>query len=58
MRRYQLVFEESQAREIEALAREYGLTEQDVLEQLVDAGLDQVRTDATGACVQPTRLRE
>jgi 2-iminoacetate synthase ThiH len=58
MRRYQLVFEESQAREIEALAREYGLTEQDVLEQLVDAGLDQVRTEATEQRVEPERLRE
>jgi 2-iminoacetate synthase ThiH len=57
MHRYRLVFEESQAREIETLAREYGLTEQAVLEQLVDVGLDQVRTEA-GERVESTRLRE
>lgn len=45
MRRYQLVVEESQAREIETLAREYALTEQDVLEQLVSVGLDQLREE-------------
>jgi predicted transcriptional regulator len=57
VRRYKLVFEESQAREIESLAREYGLTEQAVLEQLVDVGLAEVRTDA-GERFEPTQLRE
>ncbi|WP_255195144.1 CopG family transcriptional regulator [Halorarius litoreus] len=47
MRRFQFVFEESEAREVEALAREYGLTEQAVLEQLVALGLEQVREDGS-----------
>lgn len=51
MRRFSLVCEESQAREIEGLAREYGLTEAEVLEQLVDLGLERVR-EGNG----PTRL--
>ncbi|WP_255150916.1 CopG family transcriptional regulator [Halorarius halobius] len=55
MRRYRLTFEESEAREIEALAREYGLTEQAVLEQLVAVGLEQVRDEHTD---DEPRLRE
>lgn len=42
MRRFQLVCEDSQARAIEALALEYGLTEQEVLEQLVAVGLEEL----------------
>ena len=58
MRRYQLVVEESQAREIETLAREYGLTEQGVLEQLVSVGLDQLREGDDESAVERRRLRE
>lgn len=57
MRRYQLVVEESQARDIETLAREYALTEQDVIEQLVSLGLDQLREGADEKPVD-RRLRE
>lgn len=45
MRRYSLVCDDSQAQEINALARTYGLTESEVLEQLVDVGLQQVSGD-------------
>jgi hypothetical protein len=42
MPRYTLVCDEEMARRIEGLAAEYGLTEQEVLEQLVDVGLEQL----------------
>ena len=42
MPRYTLVCDEEMARRIEELAAEYGLTEQEVLEQLVDVGLEQL----------------
>ena len=40
--RYTLVCDEEMAGRIEGLAAEYGLTEQEVLEQLVDVGLEQL----------------
>lgn len=42
MRRYTLVCDEEMAEEIEGLAVQYGLTEQEVLEQLVDVGIDEL----------------
>ena len=39
MRRFEFVAPSSTAREIELLAREYGLTEQEVIEQLVELGM-------------------
>lgn len=53
MRRFTLVCEEARAREIEGLAREYGLTEQEVLEQLVAIGLERVREGGDPAVLQP-----
>lgn len=47
MRTFHLVCEESSARQIEGLAREYGLTEQQVLEQLIDLGLDERSDEVT-----------
>lgn len=44
MRRFDLVCGDRRAREIERLAREYGLTERAVIEQLVELGLDEVET--------------
>lgn len=46
MRRFTLLLEDPEAREVEGLAREYGLTEQDVLHQLVGVGLEQLGVDA------------
>lgn len=43
MRRYTLVCEETTAREIEGLATRYDLTEQEVLAQLIDVGLEEIR---------------
>jgi 2-iminoacetate synthase ThiH len=42
MRRFTLVCDDERAAEIERLAEEYDLTEEDVLRQLVDLGLDTV----------------
>lgn len=42
MRRFTLVCEEPVAHEVEALAREYDLTEEEVLRQLVETGLENV----------------
>lgn len=54
MRRFSLVCDETQAREIEALAREYGLTEGEVLEQLIDLGLEQLHEeDGSRARLEP-----
>lgn len=41
-RRYSFVCEDDIARNIERLAREYDLTEEEVLRQLVSAGLETV----------------
>jgi hypothetical protein len=48
MHRYAVLVEDRQARRVEALAGQYGLTEQEVLRQLVEVGLDTVeeRADA------------
>ncbi|MFB6118821.1 CopG family transcriptional regulator [Halosegnis sp.] len=49
MRRFEFVASESTASAVERLAREYGLTEQEVVEQFVELGLaelDSERTDA------------
>jgi predicted transcriptional regulator len=40
--RYTLVCDDEVAREIDHLARRYELTEEEVLRQLVDLGLDEV----------------
>lgn len=40
--RYSVVCDEDRAREIAALAREYDLTEEEVLRQLVDVGLEEL----------------
>lgn len=45
MRRYTLLCEESMARRVEALAEEYGVTQEAVLRQLLDAGLDSLDYD-------------
>lgn len=39
-RRYSVVCDENLGRRVESLAREYGLTEQEVLRQLIRQGLD------------------
>jgi uncharacterized protein YidB (DUF937 family) len=39
-RKYSVVCEDSLAADIEELAREYGISEQEVLHQLVEAGLE------------------
>lgn len=45
VRRFTLVCDDRRARAIEGLAREYGLTEREVLSQLVGLGLEAVRDD-------------
>jgi hypothetical protein len=40
MRRFTLVCDDRQARRVERLATQYGLTEREVLRQLLDLGLD------------------
>ncbi len=40
--RYTLVCDDDRANEIRTLAREYGLTEEEVLRQLVGVGLDEL----------------
>lgn len=40
--RYSLVCDDELARQIRTLAREYDVTEEEVLRQLIDAGLDSV----------------
>jgi len=42
MRRFTFAPPPPMAREIESLAREYGLTEAEVIEQLVELGLEEV----------------
>jgi hypothetical protein len=42
MRRYTFVCDDDTARRIEGLAAEYDLTEQEVLEQLVHVGLEEL----------------
>jgi len=40
--RYTVVCDDDLARDVEELAREYGLTEEEVLRQLVDVGLGEL----------------
>ncbi len=40
--RYTVVCDDDRAREVERLAREYGVTQAEVLAQLVDLGLERV----------------
>jgi predicted transcriptional regulator len=42
--RYTVVCDDDLARDVEALAREYDLTEEEVLRQLIDVGLDELQT--------------
>jgi len=42
MRRFEFVAPASTARDIERLAQEYGLTEQEVVEQLVELGMQEL----------------
>ncbi|MDZ7746796.1 MAG: CopG family transcriptional regulator [Halobacteriales archaeon] len=42
MERFEYLASQSTAREIRTLAREYGLTESEVLDQLVDLGLEEL----------------
>jgi hypothetical protein len=44
--RYSVVFDDSRAREIRNLAREYDLTEEETLRQLVELGLDEANKQA------------
>lgn len=44
--RYTMVCDDETSNEVRALAREYGLTEQEVLRQLVDLGLDALDEEA------------
>ncbi|UPW01323.1 CopG family transcriptional regulator [Halorussus gelatinilyticus] len=44
-RRYSVSIERERARRIETLAREYDLTTQEVLQQLVEVGLEEIETD-------------
>jgi len=39
-RRFTIVCDEDQARMVETLARRYGITEEEVLQQLVELGLE------------------
>lgn len=47
-RRYAITCDEDRARRIETLAREYDLTAQEVLHQLVSLGLEEVETRENG----------
>lgn len=40
--RYTVVCDDDRAEEVRILAREYGLTEEEVLRQLVDLGLEEI----------------
>ncbi|PSP32670.1 CopG family transcriptional regulator [Halobacteriales archaeon QH_10_67_22] len=44
--RYTVVCDDALARDVERLAREYDLTEEEVLRQLIDAGFDKLDTEA------------
>lgn len=49
MRRFEFVPPRTTAREIERLAREFELTEAEVIEQLVELGLDELEQDDASA---------
>jgi len=40
--RYTVVCDDGQARAIKVLARRYGITEEEVIQQLIESGLDDV----------------
>jgi len=44
--RFTVVCDDDLAREVETLAREFGLTEEEVLRQLIDLGIDAVDEEA------------
>ncbi|WP_435176575.1 CopG family transcriptional regulator [Halorussus sp. AFM4] len=44
-RRYSITCERERAKRIETLAREYGLTTQEVLDQLIEVGLEEIEPD-------------
>jgi predicted transcriptional regulator len=44
--RYTVVCDDDLARDVEELAREYDLTEEEVLRQLVDVGLGELESEA------------
>lgn len=48
-RRYTIVFDDRRARTIESLAREYELTEREVIQQVLDIGFDQLELERTTA---------
>lgn len=43
--RYTVVCDDDRAQEVRTLAKEYDLTEEEVLRQLVDLGLEEIRED-------------
>lgn len=44
-RRYSITCERDRAKRIESLARKYDLTTQEVLQQLIEVGLEEIETD-------------
>ena len=44
-RHYSITCERDRAKRIESLAREYDLTTQEVLQQLIEVGLEEIETD-------------
>jgi predicted DNA-binding protein len=44
-RQYSITCERDRAKRIETLAREYDLTTQQVLQQLIEVGLEEIETD-------------
>ncbi|NHN60164.1 MULTISPECIES: CopG family transcriptional regulator [Halorussus] len=44
-RRYSITCERERAKRIETLAREYDLTTQEVLDQLIEVGLEEIEPD-------------
>ena len=52
MRRFEFAASPSTARDIERLAREYGLTEQEVVEQLVELGMAELDDDASSGDIR------
>lgn len=45
--RYTVVCDDGQARAVEMLARRYGITEEEVLRQLIELGLDDIEERPT-----------
>lgn len=40
--RFSVICDDAQAKRVEGLAREYGLSREEVLRQLIDAGLEEI----------------